>query len=180
MFRSFHAMEGFGPPGCARRASPRRFVPMKSLVRLSCCALSLVPGAPDYSALTGITLKARATMAVLASTLSCVAGRLRGTGILLVVLGMTLGSMTQAQTANEWAWMGGSNNGYAPSVNGTEGTFAPANIPGSRQKVPTWTDASGNVWIFGGDNYNDVWKFSPATNEWAWMAGNASGSSAQP
>ena len=119
-------------------------------------------------------------MAHHASTSGCVAWSLRRAGIALVVFGVTLGSIARAQTANEWTWMGGSNNGYAPSVNGTEGTFAPANIPGSRQKVPTWTDASGNVWIFGGDNYNDVWKFNPATNQWAWMAGNASGGSAQP
>ena len=153
---------------------------MKSIARLSICALSMVPGVPDYSALTGITLKARDAMAILASTLRCAAQRLRSAGILLAVLGMTLGSMTQAQTANEWTWMGGSSSGFAPGVYGTEGMFAPGNIPGSRQQVPTWTDASGNVWIFGGDNYNDVWKFNSATNEWAWMAGDTSGGNPQP
>ncbi|MGD0348501.1 MAG: chitobiase/beta-hexosaminidase C-terminal domain-containing protein, partial [Terracidiphilus sp.] len=119
-------------------------------------------------------------MASLTSRLGCVAQRLRDASILLVALGMTLCSMAQAQTANEWTWMGGSNNGYMPGVYGTEGTFAPANIPGSRQKIPTWTDASGNIWIFGGDGYNDVWEFNPATNEWAWMAGNSFESSEQP
>jgi PKD repeat protein len=35
---------------------------------------------------------------------------------------------------------------------------------------------SGNFWLFGGtaynpSAYNDLWKFDPALNEWAWMSG---------
>ena len=55
--------------------------------------------------------------------------------------------------------------------------------PGSREIAATWTDSSGNLWLFGGDGrnadsssdylLNDLWKFIPAQNEWAWMGGSA-------
>ena len=81
---------------------------------------------------------------------------------------------------NEWAWMGGSNtaNGLStPGVYGTLGTPAPANAPPGREAAATWTDANGNLWLFGGDafatgEFNDVWEFNPSTNEWAWMGGS--------
>jgi N-acetylneuraminic acid mutarotase len=85
----------------------------------------------------------------------------------------------------EWTWMGGSNSiGSSflgqPGVYGTEGVPAAANIPGGRESSDFWTDSSGNFWLFGGiavdgnGNYgflNDLWEFSPAANEWTWMAG---------
>ena len=83
--------------------------------------------------------------------------------------------------ASEWTWMGGSTgNNNIPGVYGTQGTFAPGNIPGDRNDPMSWTDANGNFWFFGGwgsgaDSswglFNDLWKFNPATNEWAWMKG---------
>jgi len=90
----------------------------------------------------------------------------------------------------EWAWMGGSStvgtNGAQPGVYGTLGTPAPTNVPGGRQQAFTWTDASGNFWLFGGygedstgvgygGQLNDLWKFDPTlgTNgEWTWMGGS--------
>jgi len=86
--------------------------------------------------------------------------------------------------SNEWIWMGGSNtvgsNGAQPGVNGTLGTPAAGNIPAGRQYASTWTDSSGNLWVFGGNSVglsgngtllNDLWKFNPATNQWAWISG---------
>jgi N-acetylneuraminic acid mutarotase len=88
---------------------------------------------------------------------------------------------------NEWTWMGGSTtvpgpNEGQPGVYGTLGTPAGANIPGGRQKATSWTDSSGNLWLFGGWGYdstgtygflNDLWEFNPAKNEWAWMGGSS-------
>jgi len=86
----------------------------------------------------------------------------------------------------EWTWMGGSSkvgNGQ-PGVYGTLGTAAPTNIPGGRKHILSWTDASGNAWLFGGEGYdsagtggllNDMWKFDPklgAEGEWTWMGGS--------
>ena len=83
---------------------------------------------------------------------------------------------------NQWAWMGGTasatNFGAAPGVPGTLGIPAAGNIPGGRSGAASWTDANGNLWLFGGGNYvssqnyfNDLWEFNPSTNQWAWMNG---------
>ena len=90
----------------------------------------------------------------------------------------------------EWTWMGGSStvggNGGQSGVYGTLGTPASTNIPGGRDAAVSWTDASGNVWLFGGfgadstgtQGYlNDLWKYSPGasgtTGEWTWMGGSS-------
>lgn len=81
---------------------------------------------------------------------------------------------------NEWAWMGGSNSGAGMPVYGTLGQFAPGNSPGYHSYAATWTDRAGNLWLFGGDGeasnggaaLNDLWEFTPATNQWAWMGGS--------
>jgi hypothetical protein len=52
-------------------------------------------------------------------------------------------------------------------------------MPGARDSAVSWTDASGNFWLFGGhgydstrvaDNLNDLWKFS--VGEWTWVSGS--------
>ena len=62
------------------------------------------------------------------------------------------------------------------------GKPAPGNVPGSRSGSASWTDSSGNLWLFDGGGYdtnnnegylNDLWEFSPTTNEWAWMGGSS-------
>jgi len=71
---------------------------------------------------------------------------------------------------NEWTWMGGSNVVNQKGVYGTKGVAAPGNIPGARWDAISWTDSSGNFWLFGGDGYdsngtddllNDLWEFKP-------------------
>jgi N-acetylneuraminic acid mutarotase len=93
-------------------------------------------------------------------------------------------------TTNHWAWMDGSSTvpvttygtGGKPGVYGTLGTPAAANIPGSRWGAVSWTDSSGNLWLFGGWGFdadgengllNDLWEFNPSTNKWAWMGGSS-------
>jgi len=98
-------------------------------------------------------------------------------------------------TYGEWTWMGGSNavpctgGGWCgqQGVYGTLGIAASANIPGGRFSAVSWNDASGNLWLFGGDGYdstgtvgdlnlNDLWKFDPnlgTYGEWTWMGGSS-------
>ncbi len=89
-------------------------------------------------------------------------------------------------STNEWAWMNGSStvgsNGDQPGVYGTLGTPDAGNTPGNRSDASSWTDSNGNLWLFGGNGYdaggnggylNDLWEFSPSTNEWAWMSGSS-------
>ena len=84
-------------------------------------------------------------------------------------------------TAKEWTWMSGSNTENAAGVYGTQGAPAAANVPGARQDAVSWTDHSGNLWLFGGQGYdwtgtlgslNDLWEFNPTTKQWAWISGS--------
>jgi N-acetylneuraminic acid mutarotase len=67
-------------------------------------------------------------------------------------------------------------------VYGTLGIPAAANMPGGRYSSLSWTDKSGNLWLFGGNGndsvgnigtLNDLWEYSPSTNEWSWMGGSS-------
>ena len=100
------------------------------------------------------------------------------------ILSLSAGSQTSAP--NQWTWMGGSNtaiNGNAePGIYGTLGTPSATSVPGGRYGAVTWTDGSGNLWLFGGQGYdangmigdlNDLWEFDPATNEWTWISGSS-------
>jgi N-acetylneuraminic acid mutarotase len=103
-----------------------------------------------------------------------------------------------------WAWMSGNSslNCGASSKplwceaesgnNGVLGIPAVGNIPASRDNAATWTDANGNLWLFGGSQTfeiglggnglfcNDIWVYESASNEWAWMNGSTAGSEVEP
>ncbi len=79
-----------------------------------------------------------------------------------------------------WAWMKGANTVNQYGVYGTPGTPATDNTPGGHYEAVSWTDPSGMLWLFGGFAYdsagnsgtvNDLWKYDPATGNWAWMKG---------
>ena len=83
-------------------------------------------------------------------------------------------------STNEWTWISGSNAANATGVYGAQGTAAAGNTPGARYSASSWTDASGNLWLFGGYGYdssgtlgklNDLWQYNPGTNEWTWING---------
>lgn len=90
-------------------------------------------------------------------------------------------------TYNQWTWMKGPSNLNQLGVYGTKGVSSPTNFPGARGwGALTWTDTSGNLWLFGGLGYsatggkgylNDLWKYdpnpaSPTYNQWTWMQGS--------
>ena len=82
---------------------------------------------------------------------------------------------------NQWTWMGGSYTARQVGVYGTMGVPTAANVPGARASSISWTDGAGNLWLFGGYGWgrttgdygdlNDLWRYDPATNQWAWMGG---------
>lgn len=83
--------------------------------------------------------------------------------------------------AQDWTWLRGNSTASVVANYGTIGISAPTNDPGSRHGAACWTDASGNLWQFGGEGYastptmgwlNDLWKYNPATNEWTWIRGS--------
>ena len=85
-------------------------------------------------------------------------------------------------STDQWAWIGGpEDKANQPGIYGARGTAAPDNIPGARSGAITWTDANGNLWLFGGSIYtpnglfeyfNDLWEYSPSANEWRWISGS--------
>ena len=59
---------------------------------------------------------------------------------------------------------------------------AASNMPGARNSPVSWTDAAGDLWLYGGYAYNatgtqgvtdDLWEYSPATGQWTWMGGSS-------
>lgn len=87
---------------------------------------------------------------------------------------------TYDKATEQWTWIKGSTS-YNQS--GEYGAFQepdPGNTPGGRSYAEGWIDATGCVWLFGGMGYdssgsryylNDLWKFDPASQNWAWMKG---------
>src|SRR5688572_15828661 len=56
-------------------------------------------------------------------------------------------------TTKLWTWVKGSNSsGGDPNVYGSLGVESSGNQPASRYEATTWTDANGNLWMFGGYN----------------------------
>jgi N-acetylneuraminic acid mutarotase len=88
-------------------------------------------------------------------------------------------------TANQWTWVSGSNTSGQSGVYGQQGVGAASNVPGARYYGVGWTDASGNLWLFGGVSnsndstgtslvFNDLWEFNIVTKQWTWMSGSDS------
>jgi N-acetylneuraminic acid mutarotase len=68
-----------------------------------------------------------------------------------------------APSNQEWRWVSGANTANAPGIYGTEGVGSQANVPTARELAISWTDGSGNLWLFGGAGpsglLNDLWRY---------------------
>ncbi len=80
---------------------------------------------------------------------------------------------TYTTTEGQWILRGGSAAIDQPG-NYSSGTL----IPGARTNATTWTDASGNLWLFGGFGYdsqstigflNDLWEYTGG--KWVFVSG---------
>lgn len=68
-----------------------------------------------------------------------------------------------------WTWVSGPEQSNQYGMYGDKGVPLASNRPGGRNKSISWTDASGDLWLFGGygysianENYlNDLWKYHP-------------------
>lgn len=78
---------------------------------------------------------------------------------------------------NMWTWMNGTPGGTA--VIGPQGVFNTTNQPGSSWTYTNWTHQDGTFYMFGqsdfmnGQERSIMWKFDPAINQWAWVAGSS-------
>jgi N-acetylneuraminic acid mutarotase len=88
--------------------------------------------------------------------------------------------------AHDWTWMTGANEdtpfNNSDPVYGTQGVPSATNTPGGRNSGTSWTDRGGNLWLFGGfgldanvtySALNDLWEFSPSSNQWTWVGGSS-------
>jgi N-acetylneuraminic acid mutarotase len=103
--------------------------------------------------------------------------------LIVAVLGLA-SPVAHAQT-NQWTWMGGSST-FTSSDNevvGQGGVYGsgPCCAPGGRSGAAHWTDANGNLWLFGGQGFdgngtfgylNDLWTYNPTYNEWTFISGS--------
>jgi hypothetical protein len=83
-------------------------------------------------------------------------------------------------SASQWTWQSASSTQFVDN----NGIYPPAAnpYPGARVNAATWTDATGNFWLFGGFGkdgagtlgfLNDLWKFSGGT--WTFVLGSKLG-----
>lgn len=83
-------------------------------------------------------------------------------------------------STNEWTWLKGDKTGDQPANFGTQEMPASGNQPGARYVSVSWSDATGDLWLFGGYGYdasqsgylNDLWKFDINSSTWTWMRGD--------
>jgi len=82
-------------------------------------------------------------------------------------------------SVQQWAWMSGPAGVDHAGNYGTRGIASPLNLPPPRFTYTHWKDIEGNFYIFAGFNstlnvmYSDVWKYSPVSNQWVWVAGDS-------
>jgi len=82
-------------------------------------------------------------------------------------------------SSGQWVWQAGSDTVGAAASYVSLGTPAAGNNPGAREGAAKWTDAAGNLWLFGGDTlvaqtweeFNDLWSYNPTTGLWTWVGG---------
>ena len=95
-------------------------------------------------------------------------------------------------STRQWTWKSGSSTlaviplaflalSNAHGVYGKQGVPAPDNMPGARSGANSWSDAAGNLWLFGGggvdsvghfNSLNDLWMYDPRVGEWIWVNGS--------
>jgi N-acetylneuraminic acid mutarotase len=106
----------------------------------------------------------------------------RASALCLAVLMLGFVCPAALAQSNEWTWMSGSSAVGQSGIYNMQGSFTVGSMPGSRVGTVSWTDANGNLWIFGGGGYdangnfgylNDLWEFNPSLNAWAWIGGSS-------
>jgi N-acetylneuraminic acid mutarotase len=101
--------------------------------------------------------------------------------LLSILFLVITGAIIHAQTTETilYTWMSGPNTLNAPSAFGTKGVPSTTNIPASIYGPVSWSDNSGNFWLFGGsqsstNKFNALFRYNSTTNEWTWMTGGNS------
>lgn len=89
------------------------------------------------------------------------------------------------KASGNWSLISGPLTEMELPRHGTRNVPSAANTPGARVGSASWTDAQGNLWLFGGESawfdpdynstyrapFSDLWKYDTLTNLWVWVAG---------
>jgi gliding motility-associated-like protein len=66
---------------------------------------------------------------------------------------------------------------HPPNRYQTKGVASVNSTPSGRQGSLTWTDATGDLWLYGGEDTtglrSDMWKFNIASQNWMWVSGDS-------
>lgn len=77
----------------------------------------------------------------------------------------------------KWNWLSGDSITNVAGVYGTQGATASGNKPGARSGSTSWTDLSGDLWLFSGTNgsgnFNDLWRYNIGLGQWTWVKGSS-------
>jgi gliding motility-associated-like protein len=85
--------------------------------------------------------------------------------------------------SNQWAWIGGSRERDIFPIFESIGVPSKNANPGARMLASPFTDADGNLWLFGGEGYggmigkhplNNLWQYSISANQWTFVKGQSS------
>ena len=77
----------------------------------------------------------------------------------------TSGDNTSAINLIDWTWVGGSDTFGQPGDYGSKGVTLSSNMPQALEGAVSWTDVSGNLWMFAGGggtgptDFSDMWEF---------------------
>ena len=85
---------------------------------------------------------------------------------------------------NKWTWIKGDSLNYIRAEYGEIGVPSPKNKPGPRKGSVSWSDTSGNLWLFSGYGYkdnnldgtgyfSDLWKYDTKALQWTWIKGSS-------
>ncbi len=106
------------------------------------------------------------------------------TGLACQVSSTGTGTMPAAPVTNvmvscgQWTWINGASATGSAGSYGTLGNPNAANAPPARSGAVSWTDRSGQLWLFGGvdasGSLNDLWRYDPVSAQWTWMGGASS------
>ena len=83
-------------------------------------------------------------------------------------------------TTNQWTWMSGQDIIDSSGIYTVKDIADSLSHPGARLGSIGWIDSTGDLWLFGGANslstlndYNDLWKYNPTSNQWTWISGES-------
>lgn len=93
---------------------------------------------------------------------------------------------SQTVNTNQWTFIRGDSLLPRRGYYGAAKTPSDITTPGGRQGSVSWTDPSGNFWLFGGQGYdaegddrfrplNDLWKYNASARQWTWIKGDSKG-----